>query len=53
MTDEQITLEEMDRQDVEKAIDVPIEMQETGKADADFLRYIGMLLLSMAERMPQ
>jgi hypothetical protein len=45
-----IKLDENDKDDLATAINVLTELHDTGKADSDFLHYIGMLCLSLAER---
>jgi hypothetical protein len=45
-----IKLDENDKGDLATAISVLTELHDTGKVDSDFLHYIGMLCLSLAER---
>ena len=45
-----IKLNENDKDDLATAIGALTELHDSGKADSDFLHYIGMLCLSLAER---
>ena len=45
-----IELSEQDKKDLHMAVNDLIKLHDTGKADEDYLTYIGMLCLSLAER---
>jgi CRISPR/Cas system-associated endonuclease Cas3-HD len=45
-----IELSEQDKNDLRQAVNDLIKLHDTGKADEDYLTYIGMFCLSLAER---